>query len=98
MKRYSEYLAARQQASHLPDAPHTPEDDERFSRVLSAVKAATSGAVMVSAVVDPKNNDLFVVNTGDCRAVAGWQTRDGKWRCDVLTEDLMGDNPSEVAR
>jgi hypothetical protein len=59
---------------------------------------AMSGACAISAVVDSSSDGLYVASTGDCRAVAGWQTDDGKWRCDVLTEDQMGDNPNEVAR
>jgi serine/threonine protein phosphatase PrpC len=48
-------------------------------------------------VVDSEEGDLYVALTGDCRAVAGWE-KDGLWRCDVLSEDQMGENESEVQR
>lgn len=59
---------------------------------------ADAGAVVCSTVVDAENEDLYVAVTGDCRAVAGWQNKEGKWRCDVLTEDQMGENPREIQR
>ena len=57
-----------------------------------------AGAVVVNTVIDAENDDLYVSGTGDCRAVAGWRDQDGNWRCDVLTEDQMGENPKEVER
>ncbi len=59
---------------------------------------ADAGAVACSTIIDAENDDLYVAVTGDCRAVAGWQDKEGKWRCDVLTEDQMGENPKEVER
>ena len=59
---------------------------------------ANAGAVAVSSIVDVEKDDLYVAVTGDCRAVAGWQDTEGKWRCDVLSEDQMGENPKEINR
>ena len=59
---------------------------------------ADSGSCAITAVVDAENDDLFVALAGDCRAVAGWQDGDSNWRCDVLTEDQMGETPREVER
>ena len=59
---------------------------------------AEAGACAISTVVDAENDDLYVALAGDCRVVAGWQDANGKWRCDVLSEDQMGENPQEVER
>lgn len=59
---------------------------------------AGHGAVAISTVIDAENDDLYVACTGDCRAVAGWQDKEGKWRCDILSEDQMGENPVEIGR
>ncbi len=58
---------------------------------------ADNGACSISAVVDAEEGDLYVALAGDCRAVAGWE-KDGVWRCDVLSEDQMGENVREVER
>jgi len=77
-----------------PDAP-TPTPAQTFVALSGPAQA---GACSISAVVDAENDDLFVALTGDCRAVAGWQDVNGTWRCDVLSEDQMGENPKEVER
>ncbi|EIW73223.1 hypothetical protein TREMEDRAFT_24534 [Tremella mesenterica DSM 1558] len=59
---------------------------------------AENGSCAISAIVDAENNGLYLANTGDCRAVAGWESPDGTWKCDVLSEDQMGENPNEVTR
>ncbi|WVR03177.1 hypothetical protein IAU60_000168 [Kwoniella sp. DSM 27419] len=59
---------------------------------------ADHGACAITALVDAENEDLYVALVGDCRAVAGWQGADGRWRCDTLTEDQMGENPREIER
>lgn len=77
-----------------PDAT-SPTPAQTF---VALAEPAQAGGCAISAVVDAENDDLYVALTGDCRAVAGWQDREGKWRCDVLSEDQMGENPREVAR
>nr|ODN73091.1 hypothetical protein L203_06683 [Cryptococcus depauperatus CBS 7841] len=58
-----------------------------------------SGACCCTAIVDVASDRLYVANAGDTRAVAGWWNEEEKtWRCDVLTQDCMGDNPVEVQR
>lgn len=59
---------------------------------------AKCGSCAISTLVDAEHDDLYVALAGDCRAVAGWTDADGRWRCDVLSADQMGENPSEVAR
>lgn len=59
---------------------------------------ADNGACAISAIIDSEEGDLYVASTGDCRAVAGWQGKDGRWRCDVLSEDQMGENEREIER
>jgi len=81
--------------SALDGAATYPTPNELFMMMAAP---ANSGACALSAVVDAANEDLYVAVTGDCRAVAGWQDEEGNWRCDVLTEDQMGENPREVER
>ena len=64
---------------------------------LAMTVPADAGSCALSTIVDAENSDLYVAIAGDCRAVAGWE-KDGTWRCDVLTDDQMGENPKEVAR
>ncbi|KAL1406953.1 hypothetical protein Q8F55_006365 [Vanrija albida] len=75
------------------------EDEvEARQKFVAVAQPAAAGAVTATAFVDAENDGLYVAVAGDCRAVAGWQAADGSWRCDVLSEDQMGDNPREVAR
>ncbi|WVW84270.1 hypothetical protein I302_106300 [Kwoniella bestiolae CBS 10118] len=58
-----------------------------------------SGCTACTLIVDTAASRLYVAHIGDSRAVAGWyNSKEGKWRCDVLTEDQCGDNPKECAR
>jgi len=67
------------------------------------VAPAVSGACAINLLVDEEREEVYVSNTGDCRAVAGvWvepgEGKEGGWRCEVLSEDMMGDNQNEVER
>jgi len=55
-----------------------------------------SGAVAISAYV--KDKDLYVSNTGDCRAVLGMQTSDGQWVDEPLSWDHNCENEADVKR
>ncbi|WVQ72334.1 hypothetical protein IAR50_001885 [Cryptococcus sp. DSM 104548] len=79
--------------------PHKDASSPSARQTLVALaEPAASGACAISTLVDSENDDLYVALAGDCRAIAGWQGLDGKWRCDVLTEDQMGENPREIER
>lgn len=60
------------------------------------------GSCAILALLDSARRDLYVANTGDCRAVAGiWEEGpEGKgiWRVEVLSEDQTGRNPNELKR
>jgi pyruvate dehydrogenase phosphatase len=83
----------------LPSLRTTPADDQAAARqtIAALAEVADNGACAISALVDAEAGNLYVASTGDCRAVAGWE-KDGVWRCDVLSEDQMGENPREVER
>jgi pyruvate dehydrogenase phosphatase len=59
------------------------------------VRRMYAGSCAIVALV--KQDSLFVVNTGDCRAVLGVKSPDG-YRALPLSTDHTFDNPSEVAR
>lgn len=85
---------------HVPSQPGKPNVRPI---VLPLIEPATNGAVAVSMVVDEDRGEFYVASTGDCRAVAGYwvEGKDGRpsgWRCEVLTEDCMGENPKEIKR
>ncbi|KAK4684744.1 pyruvate dehydrogenase phosphatase, partial [Tremellales sp. Uapishka_1] len=87
----------------LPTLPSSPTkakaDSPSPSQLFVALaEPANSGACALTALIDSDKQDVYVALAGDCRAVAGWQTREGLWKCDVLTEDQMGENPREVER
>jgi pyruvate dehydrogenase phosphatase len=65
---------------------------------IALAKPAVAGACAISALVDSTTDGLYVASAGDCRGVAGWQREDGTWRCDILSEDQMGENPKEIER
>lgn len=54
------------------------------------------------ALFDTAHERLYVANTGDARAVAGyWDAKPdgtGAWRVEVLSEDQTGRNPQELLR
>lgn len=80
-------------------SPPPPSSSPTPRQTLVALaQPAAAGACAISTLVDSENNGIYVAVTGDCRAVAGWEGKDGVWRCDVLSEDQMGDNPREVER
>lgn len=82
-------------SSQPPSSTSSPTPCETL---VALAQPAAAGACAISTLVDSENDDLYVAVTGDCRAVAGWEGKDGKWRCDVLSEDQMGDNPREIER
>lgn len=81
--------------SPSPSASGSPTPRQRL---VALAQPAAAGACAISTLVDSENNGIYVAVTGDCRAVAGWEGKDGIWRCDVLSEDQMGDNPREIER
>lgn len=90
-----------EQASTAPNGssgPAAAEGPTPAQTFVALAGPAVSGACAITALVDASSDGLFVASAGDCRAVAGWQREDGSWRCDVLSEDQMGENPKEVER
>lgn len=58
--------------------------------------AGLSGAVAITAYI--KDKDLYVSNTGDCRAVLGSRTTDGQWTSEALSFDHNSDNIADAKR
>ncbi|WVW84565.1 hypothetical protein I302_106599 [Kwoniella bestiolae CBS 10118] len=58
-----------------------------------------AGSTACTALLDIKNERLYLINIGDARAVPGWYNeREGKWRVDTLSQDQECGNPDEVER
>lgn len=55
-----------------------------------------SGAVAITAYI--KDNDIYISNTGDCRAVLGKKTSEGHYTDEPLSHDHNADNIAEVKR
>lgn len=102
------YLALDEQIVTSPlrligKVPNKPGEPNVRPIVDPMIAPAVSGACAISLLVDEQREEVYVANAGDCRAVAGYWV-DGEngspsgWRCEVLTQDMMGDNPAEVAR
>lgn len=90
-------------ASHSPSTKSlAPPDLSQHPMGLASMLPAMSGACAILAFVDTANEKLYVANTGDSRAVAGfWDERadgTGQWRMEVLSEDQTGRNPKEFLR
>ena len=67
--------------------------------MMALATLESAGSCAITAVLDAANGKLYVANFGDSRAVAGWYDPSANsWRCDVLSDDLCGNNPREVDR
>jgi pyruvate dehydrogenase phosphatase len=92
----------------IPHIPAKPGKPNLRPIVKPMIEPADNGACAVTCLVDEDREEIYVANAGDARAVAGYWVdghRDasgkevqGGWRCEVLTEDQMGDNPREIER
>jgi pyruvate dehydrogenase phosphatase len=74
------------------------ESDLPFAEKARRLEPAYAGACALLTLFDPQSRKLHVASTGDCRAVLGQKTEDGKWVATALSEDCTGATPSEVAR
>lgn len=87
----------------IPHFPAKPGKPSVRPIAKPMIEPADNGACAVTLLVDEEREEIYVANAGDARAVAGYwipsgQGQQGGWRCEVLTEDQMGDNPKEVER
>ncbi|KAI1801885.1 protein serine/threonine phosphatase 2C [Daldinia bambusicola] len=69
-----------------------------FAEKARRLEAAYAGSCALLALLDPQSRKLTVASTGDCRAVLGQKTADGRWAATDLTTDCTGATPSEIAR
>lgn len=74
------------------------ESDLPFAEKARRLEPAYAGACALLTLFDPRSRKLHVASTGDCRAVLGQKTADGRWVATALSEDCTGATPSEVAR
>ncbi|KAI0105517.1 phosphatase 2C-like domain-containing protein [Nemania sp. FL0031] len=74
------------------------ESDLPFPEKARRLEPAYAGACALLTLFDPQSRKLHVASTGDCRAVLGQKTADGKWVATALSEDCTGATPSEIAR
>ncbi|KAI0194942.1 phosphatase 2C-like domain-containing protein [Astrocystis sublimbata] len=74
------------------------ESDLPFAEKARQLEPAYAGACALLTIFDPQSRKLHVASSGDCRAVLGQQTADGKWETKALSEDCTGATPSEIER
>ncbi|KAI1117079.1 phosphatase 2C-like domain-containing protein [Nemania sp. NC0429] len=74
------------------------ESDLPFPEKARRLEPAYAGACALLTLFDPRSRKLHVASTGDCRAVLGQKTADGKWAATALSEDCTGATPSEAER
>ncbi|KAI0429194.1 phosphatase 2C-like domain-containing protein [Xylaria sp. FL1042] len=74
------------------------ESDLPFAEKARRLEPAYAGACALLTLFDPQSRKLHVASTGDCRAVLGQKTADGKWEATALSQDCTGATPSEAAR
>eukprot|EP00795_Rhopilema_esculentum_P013969 gene13969-4931_t len=55
-----------------------------------------AGSCAIASVI--QGDDLYIANTGDCRAVIGKHSSSGKWIANQITQDQTVENISEVER
>ncbi|KAI1337814.1 phosphatase 2C-like domain-containing protein [Xylariaceae sp. FL0016] len=79
-------------------ARDTIESDLPFAEKVKRLEPAYAGACALLTLYDPAARKLRVASTGDCRAVLGQRTADGRWRATALSQDCTGATPSEAAR
>ncbi|WFD30757.1 [pyruvate dehydrogenase (acetyl-transferring)]-phosphatase [Malassezia sp. CBS 17886] len=69
------------------------------SSAYESLLPALSGSCALMVYIDSARRDVYVANTGDSRAVAGyWDERNDRWEVEALTVDQTGRNPDEVKR
>ncbi|KAI1128064.1 phosphatase 2C-like domain-containing protein [Nemania abortiva] len=74
------------------------ESDLPFPEKARRLEPAYAGACALLTLFDPQARKLHVASTGDCRAVLGQKTADGKWVATALSQDCTGATPSEIER
>ncbi|KAI1821797.1 protein serine/threonine phosphatase 2C [Xylaria intraflava] len=74
------------------------ESDLPFAEKARRLEPAYAGACALLTLFDPQSRKLHVASTGDCRAVLGQKTADGKWVATALSQDCTGATPSEIER
>ncbi|KAI2615485.1 protein serine/threonine phosphatase 2C [Hypoxylon sp. NC1633] len=82
----------------VKSAVATIESNLSFAEKARRLEAAYAGSCALLALLDPASRNLTVASTGDCRAVMGRRTADGRWIATELSTDCTGANPSEAAR
>ncbi|KAI0165820.1 phosphatase 2C-like domain-containing protein [Xylariaceae sp. FL1272] len=82
----------------VKSATSIAESDLPFAEKARRLEPAYAGACALLTLYDPASRKLRVASTGDCRAVLGKKTADGKWEATDLSEDCTGATPSEAAR
>ncbi|KAI1867028.1 hypothetical protein JX265_007604 [Neoarthrinium moseri] len=74
------------------------ESDLSYPEKIRRLQPAYAGSCALLTLYDPSTSSLHVASTGDCRAVLGRKTADGKWEAVALTKDQTGANEDEIAR
>lgn len=82
----------------VKSAKNIIDSDLSYAEKIKRLEPAEAGACALLTLYNPFSRKLYVASTGDCRAVMGYKTADGKWKSTALTKDQTGANPDEIAR
>ncbi|KAH8674041.1 phosphatase 2C-like domain-containing protein [Xylariales sp. PMI_506] len=74
------------------------DSDLSYPEKIKKLIPAFAGSCALLALYNPSASSLHIASTGDCRAVLGRKTADGKWEATFVTIDQTGANPDEIAR
>lgn len=73
-------------------------DDLSFAEKIKRLEPAYAGSCVLLTLYDPNTSSLHIASTGDCRAVLGKKSANGKYETMALTVDQTGANADEAAR
>ncbi|KAL4234038.1 [Pyruvate dehydrogenase [acetyl-transferring]]-phosphatase 1 [Mactra antiquata] len=76
-------------ADAIPDIGHSSVN-------LETISLALSGTCATLAYID--ESDLYVANTGDCKAIIGQQLEEDSWAAIPLSKEHIAENSDEVER
>ncbi|OCH93119.1 protein serine/threonine phosphatase 2C [Obba rivulosa] len=73
-------------------------DKARGGQCYMRTAQAMGGTTALITLTDPRRENLWVANLGDCQAVLGSRDSSGRWSASLINSLHNGSNPQEVRR